>query len=518
MGKKEKIVCPEEVKAAIAKLRSSPENQWYLVVGYSNANTLTVVAEGKGGLAEAKAAELFPEDKCRFCLLRAAHKVEMANTIKFAFIDWTPTKVKPLRRGLLTTHKGQVQAVFNPYHVWLECSHSHELDPQTIADKIGFSSGTAVYTREKKTGGEAGYRGAASTTAKKTKKKQFSVNTGGITKTRKLKMAGDDAIPEAVKAIRSDSNPLLWMLVTYANDSTLQLHAKGETAVQEMCDALTDDQVYYAFFRVEETFDANVKNTVKFGFVQLICDKLSPVFKGKLATHRGFVTKVFDPYHEEFLISSKSDISESIIRQTIQKTMFTDRSVLGEGKSTGSQPQPERKPATKTTTTTKKVGSGPRVPLKSKKKINFTDSKMWETMMASVRSDAQSNDWLVSRYVKRQQLQPVASGEGGWPALEKALQEGDESGAIQFALLRVVDQIDNSSTIKFVYFKVQPKSVKPMLKGFCNTDKGKIDSLFAPYHVDFFINEPSEISFSTIMDKVGSASGSKSHVKPTRKS
>jgi len=95
-----------------------------------------------------------------------------------------------------------------------------------------------------------------------------------------------------------------------------------------MCDKFDDDQVYYGYYRVEETYDEKVKNTVKFGLVRLICDKLSAVFKGQLATHRGFVSNLFHPFHDEFVISSKKDASEEIIRKRIRLAMFKEKSVL----------------------------------------------------------------------------------------------------------------------------------------------------------------------------------------------
>ena len=58
------------------------------MIGYSDATTLAVIAEGMGGLDEAKAH--CPPNTERYVYLRKGHQVELAYTVKFAYIDWTP--------------------------------------------------------------------------------------------------------------------------------------------------------------------------------------------------------------------------------------------------------------------------------------------------------------------------------------------------------------------------------------------------------------------------------------------
>lgn len=50
-----------------------------------------------------------------------------ANTVKFAYIDWTPQSIRPMRKALLSTHKSQVEAVLKPFHVSLQASNRNEL-------------------------------------------------------------------------------------------------------------------------------------------------------------------------------------------------------------------------------------------------------------------------------------------------------------------------------------------------------------------------------------------------------
>jgi len=71
--------------------------------------------------------------------------------------------------------------------------------------------------------------------------------------------------------------------------------------------------------------------TIKFGFVSLMTQKLSPVKRAKMSTHGGFVKELFEPYHSDFYIDSPEEMSLSIAMDKIgiysgQKSQVTDKS------------------------------------------------------------------------------------------------------------------------------------------------------------------------------------------------
>jgi len=70
--------------------------------------TSLIIIKGTLETAKNEGPQNFPKNKCRYALFKSSHKVELANTVKFAFVDWTPTTISPLRKGLLSIHKGQV--------------------------------------------------------------------------------------------------------------------------------------------------------------------------------------------------------------------------------------------------------------------------------------------------------------------------------------------------------------------------------------------------------------------------
>ena len=75
--------------------------------------------------------------------------MELANTVKFAFVDWTPPGIKPMLKALLSTHKGQIGDTFKPAHVTFQWREADDVSEQEILDKIGFSSGTKSHITSK---------------------------------------------------------------------------------------------------------------------------------------------------------------------------------------------------------------------------------------------------------------------------------------------------------------------------------------------------------------------------------
>ena len=139
------------VQAAISSIQKGVEGTHFLVLGYCDRTTLCVVASGPGGLDAARPH--LPVDTERYIYLRKDHQVEMARTVKFAFVSWFPSKLKFLRKTLLLfAHKGQVRDLLQPHHCILDCTEEEDLDDSVIMDKISISTGTRVHATQKKAG------------------------------------------------------------------------------------------------------------------------------------------------------------------------------------------------------------------------------------------------------------------------------------------------------------------------------------------------------------------------------
>jgi len=167
----EKIKIPEDnsVADAMKSFRGAAGDQTtesWLVLGYQQGskNAICVLGQGEGSVQEARA--MFPEKDAAYALFRKAHKVEMARTVKFAALFWMPERASPMRKALLSTHKGQMEDLLKPYHVNVICDCQKELDEAEadIMDKIGFSSGTKSQVTNKKAWSAVGGNIAAGAT------------------------------------------------------------------------------------------------------------------------------------------------------------------------------------------------------------------------------------------------------------------------------------------------------------------------------------------------------------------
>jgi len=69
-----------------------------------------------------------------------------------------------------------------------------------------------------------------------------------------------------------------------------------------MASHLDDTQIYYGYFRVVEQVDKSV--TAKFGTLKLMTNNVSPLLRGKVATHAGFIQSLLQP--SQVFLSSPS--------------------------------------------------------------------------------------------------------------------------------------------------------------------------------------------------------------------
>eukprot|EP00808_Paulinella_micropora_P018024 g47159.t1 len=143
----DKVVGLEEVSAELKQFQKTDHNGW-ITFGYKEGTKNEVIKTNQGTDFESLKA-LFVDNDCVYAYLRYEHKVEISTTVKFAFVDWTPNSLPPMRKALLSTHKGQIGDVMKPAHVTFQWSVAREIDEQSILDKIGFASGTKDHVTTK---------------------------------------------------------------------------------------------------------------------------------------------------------------------------------------------------------------------------------------------------------------------------------------------------------------------------------------------------------------------------------
>jgi len=272
-----------------------------------------------------------------------------------------------------------------------------------------------------------------------------------------------------------------------------------------MASKLDETQIYYGYFRVVEQVDKSV--TAKFGTLKLMTNNVTPLLRGKVATHAGFIQSLLQPSQVSFDLLDKADISEEIVMAKLgaytgTRTNVTEKKtdMLGSGRVVG-QPASYGKAGSN-------VGGGATsVTSSAPTTLSFTDEAAFRAAIASVRVDANSTTWVVAEWAAKNTIGLLGSGEGGIDQLLEAVNDNNAC----FALLRGSDVYDGHTTVKFVYLQFKPNSLSPLTRGAIGTMTGAIDKLFHPYHVALQLENRGEVSHDLIMKKVQAASGSAIH-------
>eukprot|EP00299_Pterocystis_sp_00344_P008071 c2908_g1_i1.p1 GENE.c2908_g1_i1~~c2908_g1_i1.p1 ORF type:complete len:513 (-),score=157.96 c2908_g1_i1:117-1607(-) len=489
---------PPAVAAVVDEIRQSQTNK-FVVVGYEGKSALKVLASGEGGFADVCAA-LLDNDFC-YGFYKTTLQIDQSVTVKFVFIHWAPHPTPPFRKALLGTHVGFVtDALFQPFHADIQASDRSDLDESYIIRKLETAAGVAQNVISNS---DASSRPARSFTGfggqQQTKQATGSGMLGGATtQGAVLEVADKDDFDIAMKNLRDDAHPNDWVLLGYQSKDKLHLVGQGTGGVTALRDALEESNTNYGIFRTTEVIDQST--TVKFIFVAWHPESIPLFQRATVTTHKGVVESLFSPFHTSLRITTKSDISEEIARK-----ILSDLSGKGESatKRIGTAPVTSAQSTTAATPRSAAPTQGA--------ELEVIDRAGIEEAIKSVRDDTSELDWLVVGYDsnKARALKLVKSGSGGLDSLLAAF----EDDAVNYALLRVTEQIDKSVTVKFVFVHFQPESVPATTKARVLTHKGNVRDLFGQWHVDFFINSREEISSALVFEKVGHASGALSHVK-----
>jgi len=306
-------------------------------------------------------------------------------------------------------------------------------------------------------------------------------------------------VKAAIADVRKDSVDTNWVLLNYADESTLQLAAKGSGGIEELAARLDAKECYYALFRTSVLQDKTTK--VIFCSLKLLSMEVSTVARAKLVTHKGFVDKLFSPVHTEFTLDDPAAFTPEVVEKQVASITLTASHLVGHHEPTGSAPmlhRPKVEEKKRPEALVNTGGSG----------LRFEDETAFRTAITTVKNDTGGNTWLLARYAAKDTLGLVATGTGGVEAWIEQL----EADNVNFVYMRVTDRVDKTDAIKFVFVKYQPESVGAIKKGQINAKKGEIEATFQPFHVSLQAAAKTELTTEAIMDLVRGASGTKSHV------
>lgn len=139
------------------------------------------------------------------------------------------------------------------------------------------------------------------------------------------------------------------------------------------------------------------------------------------------------------------------------------------------------------------------------------DKDLITQSIADVRNDSSATNYTVIGHKDGNPniLHLIASGSDGYEGLSKYI----TSTQICYAFLRVETRIDLSLTIKFVYIHFMGEEISFAKRGKYSVVHGAVLPFFQPYHVDFDITSPRELSPLLIKDKVEKAAGNADFVR-----
>lgn len=499
MASKETVVVPQAVADALKEFRSdgSGNESRFIVLSYASGskNELAVRAAGDGGAKEAFAQ--CGEDDGNYVLLRFEFQVEVSTTVKFVYIDYCPAGTRPMRKALLSTHKGQVDDLVKPYHVSVQADDESEFDDEKIRRRVGASAGTLSHV----TGGRSQY-GLLKKGAERGKDSQANSKhqmvPKGVRDERSVAVDDEKAVAAAIADVRDDSTPTEWALISYQEGSTkydtLALVGSGEGGVDALRDAMSDaGRYFYGIFRTTYTVDES--EVVRFGFVRVLSERVSPMQRGRIATHIGFIKTLIGQYHVEFNLDTAAELTTDAVDNAIRDVMFIND-------KTSAAPD---QPAAAAAAAPKSAARHPAVPkqaLSTESKVSFDDEAAVRAAVAAVHDDSSSTAWALCGYRAKHTLTLVAQGDGDADEMMAAA----SADGFYIGVVRVTEKIDLSVTVKFALVKLMNPTVKPMLKGEIGTVIGKLEEVFVPYHVDLTVDAAEEVTAAVVADKVSKAS------------
>jgi hypothetical protein len=141
----------------------------------------------------------------------------------------------------------------------------------------------------------------------------------------------------------------------------------------------------------------------------------------------------------------------------------------------------------------------------------FANDAEAQGAITDLRNNNTPTNWVLFSYADSQKntLNLTGTGSGGVEELRPHL----DMAKVSYGLVRVTDQIDNSTTVKFVFIVWCGEKVPFVKKAQITTHKGSISTLVGQYHNDIYASNPSELTEQDIINKVRAASGTASFVK-----
>lgn len=466
---------PEEIPAALQEVRNDSTSTDFAVVGFDseNDNKLVLLGTGENGVEGAKA--LLKEDDVCYALIRKAQDYEQAGRLKqvstrFIFLYLRPESIPLKRKRVIGVAEGQVKKMFSPFaHSW-EVATLDEVSDEKLTDIIDNIAMTKSHIVQK----EASTFFIGGQPVKDVNYKKKSKTPAKVEQSRRLTVP--DEIPEAIKAVRNESNSTNFVVVGFdAEDSkALALFGSGENGVEGIKTYIKEDDICYCLLKVDfnyETAGVVSSDGTRFIYVIYRPDSLSIRRKMAIGPLEGEINRVFAPYITNLEVDKLEDVTEQLISNEIDRITMKKNNVK---ESVGANGIASYKPSVR-----KMIGGVS----KDVQKLNYVDQDAFDAALASVRKDSDETNWAIAFFTgdkKNLQIEIKATGTGG----QEELAGSFDDDKVQYALLRTEKVVDGrSNTTRFTLIHFQPPKLPSIsLQGAIGVLHGATVSAFGQHH------------------------------------
>jgi len=239
---------------------------------------------------------------------------------------------------------------------------------------------------------------------------------------------------------------------------------------------------------------------VKFIYLDWTPQGVKPARRAKLATHKRQAAEAAKPFHADFQLDDVKDLNEDQIQLKLGQISGVNKAQLNVAVTTKHEYGSKGATARAAENVAKKV--------EMKSTMKWENETDWKDHITKLRNGTDNLNWLLTRYSKKDTLQFIEAGAGGADELAQKF----DSKSVEFALVKVVDVVDKSSTVKYAYIEWIGDEAPNMTKGYISSKKAEILHLFEPFTVKIDISSASELTQQGVEDKIKTLSGTKSSV------
>lgn len=318
-------------------------------------------------------------------------------------------------------------------------------------------------------------------------------------------VTASEEVVQAIRAVRFDPTAQ-WVVVSFSSKTELCVVASGsEGGLAAVVPHLGTEEPCYALIKYEHLVDSS-KNT-KFAFVDWAPETVPPFRRAWISTQKGNILQIFSPFHVDLLACDSSDLEEKFILEKIAAASGTrnnevevrpsERVVKG-----GASKNPNSSESSSKSLGIKSMNS-------IAPKVQVANVEEFQAALLRVHKANDEVDWMSAFLNDNYEVEVLSSGKGSTEDMIASFHDG----YCNFGIIRIPDQIDNSRTMKYAYVMFMPSSISPMKKARIGTLQGGFKEIFSPMTVDFLIDTKEELTHASVVEKIGSTSGTLSRVR-----